>query len=71
MTPEQMIYSEIRRRGWSIAQASRELEVGYQMLWRCMRGKSELRLHEYLNLCALLDLDPRGYVGMDDTQRGA
>ena len=61
MTPEQMIAAEIKRRGMKIKTVSTRAEVKYSCLQPSLKGKRELRADEYLRLCVLLDLDPRGY----------
>ncbi len=61
MTPEQMIAAEIKRRGMTIRTASTRAAVKYSCLQPSLKGKRELRADEYLRLCVLLDLDPRGY----------
>lgn len=61
MTPEQMIAEEIKRRGMTIRTASTRAEVKYSCLQPSLKGKRELWADEYLRLCVLLDLDPRGY----------
>lgn len=62
MTPEQMISAEIRKRGMTIKTASDRAEVKYSCLQPSLKGKRELRADEYLRLCVLLELDPRGYL---------
>lgn len=61
MTPEKMIYEEIKRRGMTIKTVSDRAKVKYSCLQPSLKGRRELRADEYLRLCVLLELDPRGY----------
>lgn len=61
MTPERMIEKEIVRRGMTLREAGRRSGVKYSALQSSLHGKRKLRVPEYLALCAMLNLDPRGY----------
>ena len=61
MTPERMIDMEIKDRGMTIKAVSIRTGIPYSKLQPSMRGRRELRADEYMKLCALLDVDPRGY----------
>lgn len=63
MTPEQMVLKEIRSRGMTIKDVSIKAGICYQRLTFCLKGRSRrgFRPDEYLRLCVLLELDPRGY----------
>lgn len=61
MTPEEMVKNEIKRRGMTLRTVSDRAGVKYSALQPSMSGARELRADEYLRLCALLELDPRGY----------
>ena len=61
MSPEEMILRAIEDRGMTIATASKRSGVRYSLLQPSLRGRRELRADEYLRLCSLLGLDPRGY----------
>lgn len=63
MTPEQMIENEINERGMTLKAVSNKTGIPYSRLQPSMRGKRELRADEYLRLCALFKLDPRGFSG--------
>ena len=63
MTPEQMIENEINERGMTLKAVSIKTGIPYSRLQPSMRGRRELRADEYLRLCALLNLDPRGFSG--------
>lgn len=63
MTPEQMIAEGIKRRGKTVKAVSIQTGIAYQRLTFCLGGRSRkgFRPDEYLRLCVLLELDPRGY----------
>ena len=61
MTPEEFVDRARRRGGLSVKGLSELSGIAYQPLQRRLQGKTRFRLHEYLALCVLLGLDPRGY----------
>lgn len=61
MTPEQMICAEIEKRGMTIKAVSARSGVKYSCLQPSLRGRRELRADEYIAICQILELDPRGY----------
>lgn len=62
MTPEQMIENTIKEKGMTIQAVCNKTGVSYSRLQPSLRGRRELRANEYLELCAVLELDPRGYL---------
>ena len=61
MTPEEMIRDAIKERGMTIATAAKRADVKYSALQPSLAGRRKLRADEYLRLCSLFGLDPRGY----------
>ncbi|MBR4702315.1 MAG: helix-turn-helix transcriptional regulator [Oscillospiraceae bacterium] len=59
MTPEERISKAIKESGMTVAAVSRMTGIDYNKLQPCMKGRRELRANEFLELCALLRLDPR------------
>ena len=68
MTPEQMIKEAVKQSGMTIKAVSDRSGVRYSCLQPSLQGRRELRADEYLKLCGLLNLDPRGF---QESQRGA
>lgn len=56
---EQIIADAIKEKGMTMRAVSRKTEIPYGKLQPSMNGKRELRVDEFLALCALLNLDPR------------
>lgn len=71
MTPEEMVRNAIEDRGMTIRAVSRKTGITYSRLQPSVRGRRELRADEYLILCRLLGLDPRGYIEMTEPGRSA
>lgn len=67
MTPEEMILKEIEKRGMTIMTVARRAGITYSRIQPSLRGRRELRADEYMSLCAVLDLDPRGYLKGEGT----
>lgn len=61
MTPEKMVENAIRERGMTLKAVSIKTGISYSRLQPSMRGRRELRADEYIALCGLLNLEPRGY----------
>lgn len=61
MTPEMMVDQAIKDRGMTIQAVCKRTGISYSRLQPSLRGRRELRANEYLSLCALLELDPRGF----------
>ena len=61
MSPERYIGNVITDRGLKIKAVSEKTGINYQRLQTCIRGQREMRIDEYLALCAFFSLDPRGY----------
>lgn len=68
MTPEQMIKEAVKQSGMTIKAVSDRSGVKYSCLQPSLKGRRELRADEYLRLCMVLELDPRGF---QESQRGA
>ena len=56
-----MIEKEVVRRGMTLRETARRSGVKYSALQPSLHGKRKLRVPEYLALCAMLNLNPRGY----------
>lgn len=61
MTPEKWINENRVQRRMTIKELSERAGIKYQSLQRALSGKGRINLLDYLRLCVLLDLDPRGY----------
>lgn len=61
MAPEMYIGNVINDSGLKIKAVSEKTGINYQRLQTCIRGQREMRIDEYLTLCAFFSLDPRGY----------
>ena len=59
--PEDLIKREIKKRGMTMAAASKMSGVKYFGLQQALKGNRKLRTDEYLSLCLLLNVDPRAY----------
>ena len=66
MTPEMYIRNEIEDRGIKLTALSNKTGITYQRLQTCVRGLRNMRIDEYLALCSLFNLDPRGYLKEND-----
>lgn len=56
---ESIICAAIKEAGMTIKSVSRKTGISYGRLKPSMKGQRELRVDEFLALCALLKVDPR------------
>lgn len=56
---ESIIAEAIKEKGMTIKAASTKTGIPYGRLQPSMKGTRELRVDEFLSLCALLSIDPR------------
>lgn len=57
--PEQVIAGAIRKRGMTVKAVSSKTGIPYNKLQPTLSGHRNLRVDEFLALCALLKVDPR------------
>lgn len=62
MTPEMYVEKAIKDAGMTLKAVSVRSGVPYSKLQPSVRGRRELRADEYLSVCAILGLDPRGHL---------
>ena len=60
MTPENYIRNAIKANNLTLETIANAIEMNIKHLRKCL--ESNMRLDEYLTLCAYLNLDPRGYL---------
>ena len=59
MTPEQWLLSEIKERGLKITWISDKTGLSEKCLSASLNGKRHFKVHEFLMICSILNLDPR------------
>lgn len=52
-------------RGMSVAELARRTDIDKKRLWYILDGQCEMRVEEFLRLCVVLKMDPRGFVTRD------
>lgn len=54
-----------RERGIKVAELARRADIDKKRLWYILNGQREMRVDEFLKLCVVLRVDPRGFVTRD------
>jgi len=66
MTPEKYIRNAIKDSGMMFKAVSDKTGIKYSTLQMALAGKTKLKVPDYITLCSLFDIDPRGYQWEDN-----
>lgn len=64
-----LIESKRRRRGISVTELARRIGVDGKRLWYVLNGQREMRLDEFIRLCAFFDLGLGRFIDKATVER--
>lgn len=62
MALEKKLAETIETKGISVRSIATRAGIDEQILYRCLRAEQRLKADEFLAICKVIEVDPRGFV---------